>query len=278
MRLLLCLSLLAVTIVAIPLDAKAESKPQLDAAFRLMYELKFEAARAMIRDYQTSAPEDPLGIAAEAASHLFEEFHVKGVLTSEFFLDDRRLLGGIEGSADPARQAAFLAANERARTMAGKKPDDPGSLFVLTITDGMLGDYQALIEKRQFESLRLIRRAEKQATRLLVLRPEMVDAYVAIGAAKYILGCLPAYKRAFLWLGGYSGDRKRGMEMLELTATAGHYLRPLAKTLLALAARRENQLARATSLFQELAHEFPSNEVFAREAGSDHNKSSNSNR
>lgn len=247
----------------------AETEPQLETAFRRMYELRFDAARAEIDTYRRLHPEDPLGAAAEAASYLFEEFDRQEVLTSSFFLDDRRLLSGIKGSPDSRRCAAFLAANLRAQKMAESRlninPRDPEALFVVTLTDGMRGDFEALIEKHQLESLRFIRKAEDEATRLLELKPDVLDAYVAIGAANYIIGCLPLHKRVILWFGGFHGDRERGMNQLEMAANGGHYLKPLAKVLLAFAAEREQQADRAVVLFEDLSRDFPENPRFARE-------------
>jgi len=242
---------------------------QLETAFRRMYELRFDEARSEIFAYRRTHPDDPLGAAAEAASYLFEEFDHQGVLTSAFFLDDERFLGGIQGEPDPRLSTAFLTANESARTMARKRlksnPDDPDGLFVLTIADGMQGDFEAIIRKRQLAALSLIRSAEKTATRLLAVRADAQDAYVALGAANYIIGCQPAYKRFLLWFGGVRGDRQRGMEQLQLAAEGGHYLRPLAQALLALAAEREGQFDLARRLFTDLSREFPANPVFARE-------------
>jgi hypothetical protein len=247
----------------------AEPESQLDTAFRRMYELRFDDARKEISAYLGAHPDDPLGAAAEAASYLFEEFDRQGVLTSEFFLDDDTLLGGIRGQPDPSRRAAFLAANDRARQMAGERlkatPEDPDGLFVLTLADGMQADFEAVIEKHQLASLSFIRSAEKAAARLLAVRPDARDAYVALGMANYIIGCQPAYKRVLLWFRGVHGDRQRGMEQLQMTAEGGHYLRPLAKALLALAAEREGQFDRARLLFEDLAREFPANPLFARE-------------
>jgi hypothetical protein len=249
--------------------AEPVATARLDAGFRRMYELRFDAARSEIGAYQRAYPEDPVGIAAEAASYLFEEFDRQGVLTSEFFLDDDRLLGGIAGRANDARRAAFLAANRRARTLAEsrlrKRADDADALFALTLADGMEGDFLALLEKRGLASLGPIKRAERNAERLLVLRPNAADAYVAIGAANYIVGSLPAYKRLFVWFGGVRGDRERGMQQLARAAEGGHYLKPLAKALLALASRRERQPERARILLEELTREFPANPTFARE-------------
>lgn len=249
---------------------RPDDPPKIETAFRRMYELRFDEARAEILAYRSARPDDPFGAVAEAASYLFEEFDREGVLTSEFFLDDDRFLGGITGTPNPERRAAFLAANDRAREMARKRlelnPDDPDGLFALTLADGMQGDFEAVIEKRQISALGSIRRAEQMARRLLAVRADAQDAYVALGAANYIIGSLPAYKRFFLWFGGVRGDRQRGMEQLQMAAERGHYLRPLAKAFLALAAEREGQFDRALALFQDLAREFPANPIFAREA------------
>jgi hypothetical protein len=266
LRFLICWTMLA------PADgagAGMPTNPQLDDSFHLMYELRFDAARIRIGSCRQADPEDSLCCAAEAASYLFEQFNQKGVLTSAFFLNDNRLLGGIEGVPDKERDMAFLEANQRARKMAETRlatsPRHPGALLTLALTDGMQGDFEALIRKRQLQSLSFIRRAEKEANALLQVEPDNGDAYVALGAANYIIGCMPAYKRFVLWFGGIHGDRQAGMEQLQMAVTRGHYLKPLAKTMLALAAEREHQFDLARSLFADLNDEFPANPVFAHE-------------
>ena len=62
-----------------------------------------------------STPTIRLVLYAEAASYLFEEFYRQGVMTSEFFLDDKKFLRGIEGKPDPERMKNF-------RRRVGHKP------------------------------------------------------------------------------------------------------------------------------------------------------------
>jgi hypothetical protein len=251
--------------------ARPQTAPpsQLDAGYRKVYELEFDQAREQFAAWEKAHPEDPLGPASEAASYLYEEFYQQGVFTSDFFLDDKKLLGGVQHPADPRRRAAFLAANRRAQGLAKRllqaNPRDPGALLALTMTIGMQADYAGLIEKRQLESLRLVRQAEGHAAQLLAANPNAQDAYLALGAADYIIGCLPGYKRFFLWFGGIHGDRERGMNELEQAAAHGRYLRPFAKALLALADLREKRPEQARSLLHDLVAEFPENPVFARE-------------
>ena len=259
--------MLAAGLAASP--ARAQTQPQLEAGFQKMYQLKFDQARAEFTAYERAHPDDPLGPAAEAASYLFEEFDHKGVFTSAFFLDDKKLLGGVEGPPDAKRRAGFLDALRRAREMAARRlktnARDPDGLLAITLADGMQGDYDALIEKRQLAGLHFVREAESEAARLLAVKPDAQDAYVALGSANYIIGCLPSYKRAFLWFGGIHGDRQRGMDQLRRAAAGGHYLQPFAKVMLALAALREHQPELARTLLGELTREFPTNPVFAHE-------------
>jgi hypothetical protein len=247
----------------------ADPSGTLDEGFRDLYNLNFQGARGEFLTYQKLQPDDPLGEAAEAASYLYEEFNAKGVFTSAFFLNDQKLLGGVDGSASENRNDAFLEANRRAREMARKRvesnPRDVPGLLVLTLTDGMESDYDALIIKKQVASLGLMRKAEDEAGRLLAIDPSQQDAYVALGASNYIIGCLPAYKRLFLRIGGIHGDRARGMQQMEIAAEHGRYLQPFAKILLALAFEREHQTGRARSLLAELTQEFPGNPLFAHE-------------
>ena len=111
--------------------------PELDAGFHLLYELKPEEAHKQFEAWQKSHPEDPLGSASEAAAYLFEECYRQGVLTSEFFLDDKRFLGKIPLKPDPELRAAFFAADKHAQDLAQlqlkKNPDDPNALFAMTL-------------------------------------------------------------------------------------------------------------------------------------------------
>lgn len=241
----------------------------LEAGFQQLYELNFDGARAEFLSYQHIYPNDPVGKAAEAASYLYEEFNAKGILTSKFFLNDDKLLNGADGTAAENRNEPFLRADRETRRMAETilKSDrrNVRALLALTLADGMESDYDALIVKKQMDSLGLMRRAEREANALLAVDPTQDDAYVALGASDYVIGCLPAYKRAFLWFGGIHGNRARGMREMQRAAEHGHYLRPFAKILLALACEREHQPQRARKLLSQLSSEFPQNKRFAIE-------------
>jgi hypothetical protein len=133
----------ALGVPAAPAGVQAEALivPELDAGFRLLYELKLEEARTQFAVWQASHPEDPLGSASEAASYLFEECYRQGVLTSEFFLDNKRFLGHVAIKPDPEIRRGFFVADLRAQELARRRlekdPDDVNALFAITISLGM---------------------------------------------------------------------------------------------------------------------------------------------
>ena len=129
----------------------------LESGFRHLYELDFQAARSNFTDYQKAAPNDPMGKSAEAASYLYEQFNAKGVLSSEFFLNDDTFLGGVNGKPSQNENPLFLKTNQQAREMAKQQlksnPHDTRALLAITIADGMESDYDAIIQKKQFPAL-----------------------------------------------------------------------------------------------------------------------------
>ena len=243
--------------------------PELMAGFRLLYEQKFPEGRQKFVAWAAQNPDQPLGQVAIAASFLFEEFYQDGVLTSDFFLDDEKFLGGIQGKPDPVRMQNFLEALRKARELAKtrlkKNSRDPDALFAMTIAAGTESNADSILFKKPFDALKRMKEANENAKELLAQHPDAFDAWVAPGSANYIIGSLSAGFRALLWFGGVHGDRKLGMEQVDKTAEKGRYLQPFAKILLALSARREKQDELAKRLLKELTEEFPASPLFAAE-------------
>jgi hypothetical protein len=243
--------------------------PELAEGFHQLYAQNFSEARTIFANWESRHPDQPFGQVAVAASYLFEELYRQGVLTSDFFLDEKRFLHGIDGKPDAGRMKDFRDALDRSRQLSRqrmqKNPKDAEALFALTMADGMESDAFAILERKQLDGLKRMKEANEYAKQLLVQQPDSNDAYVALGAANYIIGSLnPGYRFA-LWFGGIHGDKKLGMEQLGKTADNGRYLKPFAKILLALSARREKQNALAQKLLHELSEEFPSSPLYAAE-------------
>ena len=81
--------------------------PELSAGFDLLYEQQFSEARQIFANWESRNREAPFGEVAVAASYLFEELYLQGVLTSEFFLNEKKFLHGIDGRPNPERMSHF---------------------------------------------------------------------------------------------------------------------------------------------------------------------------
>jgi hypothetical protein len=246
-----------------------QTVPELASGFHLLYAQDFPGAREKFDNWESQHPDEPFGEVAVAASYLFEELFRQGVLSSDFFLNEKRFLHGIEGKPDAARMKSFQDALDQARRLAksrlARNNRDPEALFALTLAAGMESNADMMLKKQHLDSLKRLKEANEYAKSLLREQPDADDAYVALGAANYIIGSLSGGARFMLWFGGVHGDKKLGMAQLGKTIDGGRYLQPFAKILLALAARREKQDAVAQKLLRELSEEYPENSLYAAE-------------
>jgi len=243
--------------------------PELDQGYRLLYEQKFPQAREVFEKWINQNPTEPFGQVSLAATYLFEEFFLQNVLTSDYFLDDKRFLGGITGTPDSGRIKNFEDACGRARAMSNQRlksrPRDPEGLYALTLCAGMQSDADSMLLKKHYDALKHLKEANTNAEILLHDHPDAYDAYVAPGVAYYVIGSLSPSARFLLWFGGIHGDKELGMSEVQKTADNGRYLKPFAQILLALSARREKQDALAQKNLKELTEEFPGNAVYDTE-------------
>jgi len=243
--------------------------PELASGFHLLYTQNFAEGREKFADWESQHPDEPFVQVAVAASYLFEEFYRQDVLSSDFFLNEKKFLNGIDGKPDPGRMKSFQEAIQHARKLAKqrleKNAKDPEALFALALAAGMESDAAMILKKQHLEALKRLKEANEHARQLLAQQPDADDAYVALGAANYIIGSLSGGARFMLRFGGIHGDKKLGMEQLGKTIENGRYLQPFAKILLALAARREKQNLLAQKLFHELSEEFPESALYAAE-------------
>ena len=269
------LSLLLITATTCPAVAHQDggpafvSVPELSAGFHSLYAQNFSGAREQFDGWEAQHPEEPFGEVAVAASYLFEELFRQGVLSSDFFLNEKRFLNGIEGKPDAERMKKFDEAIALARKLAKKRltkeAREPEALFALTLASGMESNADMMLRKQHIQSLKRLKEANEYAKQLLAEQPDADDAYVALGSANYIIGSLSGGARFMLWFGGIHGDKKLGMEQLKKTIDNGRYLQPFAKILLALAALREKQNTLAQRLLRELSEEYPESPLFAKE-------------
>jgi|SRR5579859_3713182 len=241
----------------------------LDAGYRDMYNLRFDDAHHHFEEWQRQHPDDPMGPVSDAAAYLFSEFNRLHILELEFFADNANFTNQQQLVPDPFARQRFDAQLTLGKQLADAKlardPKDANALFAAVLTFGLRGDYAALIEKRNLAGLSYMKQGRALAEKLLVIDPNCYDAYVAVGVENYLLSQKPAPVRWFLRIGGAETDAGVGVHDLQLTAEKGHYMRPYARLLLAVAAVRGKDPNTARRLLQELAQKFPENTLYAKE-------------
>jgi hypothetical protein len=258
------------SLALLPLLA-AETQPatQLDAGYRHMYNLQFDEAHKAFQNWQQDHPDDPLGPVSDAAAYLFTEFDRLHILESELFVNDQKFESRSRPAPNAELKRAFETQLAKARQLVQKAlardPHDVNALFSNVLAYGLEGDYLALIEKRDFQALKLMKEGRSIAERLLAANPACYDAYLAVGVENYLLSLKPAPVRWLLRISGAETDKTIGIEKLRITADKGHYLLPYARLLLAVAALRDNDRIRARALLQDLAANFPQNHLYRNE-------------
>jgi hypothetical protein len=259
----------ASALLAAPTVPEPNVNPVIDLGYRQMYDLNFDDAHKTFAQWERDHPDDPIGPVSNAAAYLFAEFDRLNILHSEFFVENGLFTRRPKVTPDASVRQAFDQELDKAGKLAGqildRTPEQADALFAKILTLGLRADYVALIERRNFDALKIIKDSRATAEKLLMLRPNYYDAYLAVGVENYLFSLRSAPMRWILQAGGGETDRDKGVEDLRLTAEKGRYLSPYARLLLAVAALRSKDLPRARDLLGALAREFPHNRLYAQE-------------
>ncbi len=247
----------------------ADAPTLLELGYKQMYNLEFDAAHATFAEQSRQHPEDAMGPASDAAAYLFAEFDRLHILQSEFFLHDENFRKDRHLTPDPKTARLFQQQIARAQQLATRRlaqePNDTTALLAMMLSQGLSSDYEGLIEERYIASLASTRKSRLTAEHLLSLDPNCYDAWTAIGVENYLLSLKPMPVRWFLQILGNATDREYGLQKVKLTAERGHYLKPFAQLLLAVAAMRSKDMDQAERLLRGLCAEYPRNHLYAEE-------------
>jgi hypothetical protein len=93
--------------------------PELRAGFDLLYEQKFGEAREAFTSWQSRHPDQRFAEVAIAASYLFEELSRQGVLTSDFFLNEKNSFAELMASRSRAHDPLPRSSGSSPPTGAG---------------------------------------------------------------------------------------------------------------------------------------------------------------
>jgi len=243
--------------------------PQLCLGYRHLYNLEFDEAHRCFQQWGKQYPDDPLAPVSDAAAYLFAELDRMHLLQSEFFVNDEQFITRQQTTADPDLRQKFEAALALSQKLADRilaqTPRDPNATFANILRFGLHADYLALIDRSYLRSLSEMKTARQLAEGLLLNNPTLYDAYLAIGVENYLLSLKPAPIRWMLRMTGSQTDKEVGIQKLRMTAENGQYLQPYACLLLSVAALRDRDWNHAKELLQDLATQFPHNQLYVQE-------------
>ncbi len=247
----------------------AHAQTAIQQGFNRLYNLDFSGAHQSFDTWEKTHPTDPMGPVSHAADFLFAEFDRLGVLQSQFFIDDNRYESRKKEAPDPNMKTKFDQALNATDDLSSKalaaNPDDSNAQFAKVFALGLRSDYAALIERRDLAAISYTKQSRAIAEQLLKEKPDAYDAYLAVGIENYLSGIKPAPVRWMLQLGGVQTDKEAGLRDLELTAAHGDLLAPFARLLLAVAALRDKDTAKACNLLSGLSARYPQNSLYRNE-------------
>ena len=246
-----------------------DNEAAIKRAYNRLYNFDFNGAHEVLDRQRQLDPKEPMLLATKAAAYLFSELDRLRILELDFFTNDDKVVDRHKLVPDPAIRAKFFQTVDESDKLANARlaahADDPDALLALCMTTGLVTDYAALIEKRRFGSFALAKKSHIWAKKLLDLKPPVVDAYMTFGTAEYIVGSLPFFLRWFVHMDNVEGNKKKGIDELELVAKQGKYSGPFARMLLAVIAMREKRSRDAEALLAGLATDYPQNPLIREE-------------
>ena len=249
--------------------ADVEVHPCIEQALERLYNFDFDGAHRILDAHEREAPQDPIGAGFRAAAYLFYELDRLMILEGEFFADDKKIADKKKLEPDPQVRERLFTALERAEQLAqarlAEAPDDINALFAMCLKEGVLTDYKALVQKKQFGSLSNAKASNRYAVKLLEAEPGFHDALLTTGVNEYILGNLPFFVKWFVRMEKVKGSKKQAIENLELVAEKGRYFGPFAKILLSIIHLREKRPERSRELLAELTRDYPENPLMRKE-------------
>lgn len=259
--LLVCLAAL------LPAAPAAESL--LDLGYRQMYNLNFTAAHNTFNEFERANPSDAMGPVSDAAAYLFTEFDRLGILKSDYLTRDESYFVINKPKGDPDIKKKFDAAlwhgDQMAAARLKQSPTDPNAMLASTMSLGLRANYEAMVERRHLAALSDVKQSRILAEKALTAHPDMYDAYIAQGIENYLLSQKNVAIRWFLRLGGAQTSHDVGIQKCGITAEKGHFFKPYARLLLAIADLRDNNREGAKQKLTWLTTEYPGNHLYREE-------------
>ena len=242
--------------------------------FDHFYSLEYDDAIRIFEQLRDADPGNPYAYHRVALAYFYKQLHVAGVLEGDLFGASNRFFRTRKIVVDPVLDRNFHQSNQAAIRLCEERlkrdRNDQAALYTCGVAYATKATYQGLIARALLDSMGSARKADAFHTRVIRLDSTSYDAYMIPGLFDFALGSLPGPLKLVLYLVGMSGEKERGMGLVESVAQWGSGARYDAQILLTVMYRREKRFADARRTLSALAAAFPRNYVFPLEIASIH--------
>ncbi len=251
------------------LASSIATAPAVDRGFDHFYNLEHDQAIADFQQLASAQPEDPYFQNYLALALLYRELYRGGALEGELFGESNRIFATGNFTPDAASVARLKLAYEKAiqicEARLNNNPQDQDALYNLGTAYATKASYLFVVERSWFSALRAGTHSRKPHQTLIEKNPDFEDGRLIPGIHDYVVGSLPAIIKVMAYVGGFHGDREKGIREIERVAQRGNINRIDAQMLLTVVYRRERRYADARRTLDGLMARFPRNYILPLE-------------
>ncbi len=234
-----------------------------------MYNLDYERALQFFESAVRANPDDPERWNHLGQAILHRSLFRGGALDSDIFTMNESFLKRPAVAMPPADEKRFVEAITTSLRLTQmrlrKDPLDRVALYAQGVAYAHRAQYFLLVKKANLDALRDGTRSRKAHNRLLELDSTMADAKLIPGMHEYVMGNLPRWVKALIFLAGFSGDKSKGISYMTDAVKNGQKTGVEARVLLSLIYSREKQPDKSLPLVKELIEAFPGNHLYRAE-------------
>ncbi|MBI3934163.1 MAG: tetratricopeptide repeat protein [Acidobacteria bacterium] len=251
-----------------------ESQRVLAAALEHFYNLEYDQAIATFERLREDDPRNPKWQNHVALGYFYKQLLHGGALEGDLFGASNRFFRKKKFPTDRLLQERFYGANHMAvelceRTLKAD-PRNEAALYSCGVAYAARAAHQGLIERSALNFLGNAHKANEYHSRLVQINPRLYDGYLVPGIYDFVLGSLPGPVKVLFFFAGLTGDKQRGLHLVESVSEWGNGAKRDAQILLTVMYRREKRFADARRTLEGLAQAFPRNYIFPLEIASVH--------
>jgi tetratricopeptide (TPR) repeat protein len=234
-----------------------------------MYNLDYERALSFFESAVRANRDDPERWNHLGQAILHRSLFRGGALDSDIFTMNESFLKRPAVPMPPADEKRFVEAITTSLRLTQmrlrKDPRDRVALYAEGVAYAHRAQYFLLVKKANLDALRDGTRSRKAHNRLLELDSTMADAKLIPGMHEYVMGNLPKWVKALIFLAGFGGDKWKGIGYITDAVKSGQKTGVEARVLLSLIYSREKQPDKGLPLVKELIEAFPGNHLYRAE-------------